>query len=109
MKYVNLSIPASVLAKLIYEGQLCAADFQCLDSESKRELWQLCLWACKKRVGCKKTAQLIATTNIIGIPDADIRTMPEMNGCFDVDYEKDDAAMPDECAACAFDCNKQGE
>ncbi|MCL2919341.1 hypothetical protein [Shewanella litorisediminis] len=58
MKLVNIGIPVSVLAKLIYEGQVCAADIQCLDADSKQQLWQLCLWACKQRVGCSKKAVL---------------------------------------------------
>ena len=51
---VNLSISSSKLAELIQAGHLCAADFNCLDPESKQQVWQLCLWSCNKRVHCTK-------------------------------------------------------
>lgn len=51
---VNLSISAEKLATLIQAGHLCAADFSCLDAESKQQVWQLCLWSCNKRVHCSK-------------------------------------------------------
>lgn len=56
-KLVNIAIPAEKLAKLIQQGQLCAADFSCLDTESKQQVWQLCLWSCKQRVHCSKVCQ----------------------------------------------------
>jgi hypothetical protein len=52
---VNLSISSSKLAELIQAGHLCAADLNCLDPESKRQVWQLCLWSCNKRVHCTKS------------------------------------------------------
>ncbi|MEC4724011.1 hypothetical protein HWQ46_00395 [Shewanella sp. D64] len=51
---VNLSISADKLAKLIQAGDICAADFRCLDSDSKQIVWQLCLLCCSQRVGCLK-------------------------------------------------------
>lgn len=51
---VNLSISAHKLAKLIHDGHLCAADFTCLDSHSKQQVWQLCLICCQKRVTCQQ-------------------------------------------------------
>ncbi|TRY15020.1 hypothetical protein FN961_06815 [Shewanella hanedai] len=52
---VNLSISADKLAKLIQSGELCAADFRCLDQDSKHTVWQLCLLCCSQRVGCVKS------------------------------------------------------
>lgn len=52
---VNLSISTRKLAELIQAGHLCAADFNCLDPESKQQVWQLCLWSCNKRVHCTQS------------------------------------------------------
>ncbi|MCH4294415.1 hypothetical protein MJ923_08880 [Shewanella sp. 3B26] len=57
LKNINLAMPEALLARLIYEGHLCAADVKCLDSLSKQRVWQLCLWACKERAGCNKSLQ----------------------------------------------------
>ncbi|MFB2647211.1 hypothetical protein [Shewanella mangrovisoli] len=51
---INLSISEEKLAQLIREGKLCAADFSCLDSQSKRKVWQLCLICCQKRISCQQ-------------------------------------------------------
>ncbi|MDX2322366.1 MAG: hypothetical protein QNK26_17410 [Moritella sp.] len=51
---VNLSISTHKLAELIQAGHLCVADLNCLDSKSKQQVWQLCLWSCNKRVHCTK-------------------------------------------------------
>ncbi|QUM76822.1 hypothetical protein HWV00_11565 [Moritella sp. 24] len=51
---VNLSISTHKLAELIQAGHLCVADLNCLDAESKQQVWQLCLWSCNKRVHCTK-------------------------------------------------------
>lgn len=51
---VNLSISTHKLAELIQAGHLCVADLNCLDAESKQQVWQLCLWSCNKRVHCFK-------------------------------------------------------
>lgn len=51
---VNIAVPVEKLAELIGKGQLCAADFSCLDAESKKQVWQLCLWSCKQKVHCSK-------------------------------------------------------
>lgn len=53
-KRINLSISEQKLAQLIHEGHLCAADFSCLDSQSKRQVWQLCLICCQKRITCQQ-------------------------------------------------------
>ncbi len=53
-KLVNIAVPVEKLAALINSGALCAADFSCLDSESKQQVWQLCLWSCQQKVSCNK-------------------------------------------------------
>lgn len=49
---INLSMPEHKLAQLIRDGHLCAADFSCLDSDSKKKVWQLCLLCCKNHILC---------------------------------------------------------
>ncbi len=49
---VNLSISTQKLTQLIQSGVLCAADFRCLDQESKQKVWQMCLWCCSKKINC---------------------------------------------------------
>ncbi|WP_299791980.1 hypothetical protein [uncultured Shewanella sp.] len=51
---VNISISSKKLAQLIQSGSLCAADFRCLDQESKQTVWQMCLWCCSKRIHCSQ-------------------------------------------------------
>lgn len=67
---INLSMPEQKLAQLIRNGHLCAADFSCLDSVSKRKVWQLCLICCKKRMFCHQSAYADCTQISIRI-DAD--------------------------------------
>lgn len=66
MKNINLAMPEPLLARLIYEGHLCAADVKCLDTESKQRIWQLCLWACKERAGCQKPLQPQYLDSLLG-------------------------------------------
>ncbi|ACA86706.1 conserved hypothetical protein [Shewanella woodyi ATCC 51908] len=70
--HVNLSISADKLAKLIHSGELCAADFRCLDHESKQTVWQLCLLCCSKRVGCLNpcSTPCSQSTNFVTQPDS---------------------------------------
>ncbi|ABV87532.1 hypothetical protein [Shewanella pealeana] len=56
-RQLNISISEAKIAQLIQQGQLCAADFKCLDSETKQAVWQLCLWSCEKRIHCDKHCQ----------------------------------------------------
>lgn len=46
--YVKVELKAELLAELMREGKLCAADISCLDKESKQQVWQLCLHECAK-------------------------------------------------------------
>lgn len=43
---VRVEIEAETLLDLLRGRPVCAADLRCLDCESKRRLWQLCLRAC---------------------------------------------------------------
>ncbi len=60
---VNLSIPTKKLTELIQSGVLCAADFHCLDQESKQKVWQMCLWCCSKKINCTKDCSLNCTVD----------------------------------------------
>jgi hypothetical protein len=40
---VRVEVDADTLNRLLASGQVCAADFRCLDCESKQCIWQLCL------------------------------------------------------------------
>ncbi|MCL1088847.1 hypothetical protein L2744_04335 [Shewanella profunda] len=55
---INLSISERKLAQLIRDGYVCAADFSCLDNQSKQKVWQLCLICCKKRIVCDQCVNL---------------------------------------------------
>ncbi|GIU26415.1 hypothetical protein L2719_03950 [Shewanella schlegeliana] len=56
-RQLNIRISEQKIAQLISQGVLCAADFNCLDSETKQAVWQLCLWSCQKRIHCDKQCQ----------------------------------------------------
>lgn len=56
MQRMNITISIEKLASLIRTGHLCAADIQCLDKQTKQQLWQLCLWCCDKRAFCRQVA-----------------------------------------------------
>ncbi len=44
---VRIAIPANILASLIEHGFIHAADFKCLDTDSKKTVWRLFLSAVK--------------------------------------------------------------
>lgn len=46
-KIIHIGITANVLASLINNRQLHAVDFECLDADSKRAVWELLLNAVK--------------------------------------------------------------
>jgi hypothetical protein len=53
---IRLEIESATLYRLLAEGVLCAADFRCLDCESKNCVWRLCLMSCKEKMnpgGCR--------------------------------------------------------
>jgi hypothetical protein len=45
-KSVRVEISEKTLLRLLAGGQVCAADFQCLDCHSKKCLWRQCLESC---------------------------------------------------------------
>ncbi|WP_194945015.1 hypothetical protein [Shewanella sp. TC10] len=58
MTQLNISISLEKMAALIQSGHLCVADFKSLDIETKKQLWQLCLVACNKRIYCNSPKEL---------------------------------------------------
>ena len=46
--FLRVELKANTLALLMEKGHLCAADFRCLDSESKECVQKLCLKTCAK-------------------------------------------------------------
>jgi len=47
--FVRVELTASTLGCLMAAGHLCAADFRCLDCESKNCVWRMCLMNCIKQ------------------------------------------------------------
>jgi len=47
---IKIEIDKDKLMHLFEQGVLCAADFRCLNSESKQQVTQLCLTNCAKRL-----------------------------------------------------------
>ena len=45
---IRVEITEETLLRLLAGGQVCAADFRCLDCKSKQCLWNLCLRSCAK-------------------------------------------------------------
>ena len=50
-KSLRVEITEETLTRLLEGGQVCAADFCCLDCDSKQCLWRLCLESCVNNVG----------------------------------------------------------
>lgn len=48
---VNIAISRQRLAELLDAGSITVSDIQCLDAESKREVWRTCLET-SLRAGC---------------------------------------------------------
>jgi hypothetical protein len=46
---IRVEIAEETLLRLLAGGQVCAADFRCLDCKSKQCLWNLCLKSCANR------------------------------------------------------------
>jgi len=53
---VQIEIGIDKLESLFNKGQLCATDFRCLNCESKKCIWDLCLASCAKRMQCELTS-----------------------------------------------------
>ena len=52
-KPVRVEVAETTLLRLLSHGQVCAADFRCLDCESKQCFRRLCLKSCVKPPGKK--------------------------------------------------------
>ena len=53
---IRLEMESGALYRLLVSGVLCAADFRCLDCESKTCVWRLCLMSCGGKMnpeGCR--------------------------------------------------------
>ena len=50
---VQIEIGIEKLESLFNKGDLCAADIRCLNCESKKCIWNLCLTSCARRMECK--------------------------------------------------------
>jgi hypothetical protein len=49
---VQIEIGVEKLESLFNKGELCVFDFRCLNCESKKCIWNLCLTSCAKRMHC---------------------------------------------------------
>jgi len=49
---IQLEISIEKLESLFNKGELCAAEINCLNYESKKCIWNLCLSSCAKRMLC---------------------------------------------------------
>ncbi len=47
---VRLELEAGILQRLLDKGELCVSEFRCLDCNSKRCVWKLCLMNCGKHM-----------------------------------------------------------
>lgn len=45
---LRLEVSAQTLLRLLVGGQVCAADFRCLDCKSKQCVWRILLMSCEK-------------------------------------------------------------
>ena len=61
---IQLEIDRDKLMSLFEQGVLCAADFRCLNSDSKQQVTELCLNNCSKRL--KMSPCIIPITVNIG-------------------------------------------
>ena len=43
---MRVEVTEETLSRLLSSGQVCAAEFRCLDCKSKECLWNLCLKSC---------------------------------------------------------------
>jgi len=54
---IRVEITEETLLRLLNGGQVCAADFRCLDCKSKQCLWRLCLRSCSD---CEKNIAMVS-------------------------------------------------
>lgn len=48
----QIEIGLNKLERLFNEGHLCAAEIRCLNAQSKKKVWGLCLSSCAKSLHC---------------------------------------------------------
>ncbi len=54
---IRLEMEPGVLYRLLVNGAISAADFRCMDCESKTCVWRLCLMSCGEKMnpgGCRQ-------------------------------------------------------
>jgi hypothetical protein len=56
-QWVRVKVDAKTLNRLLAAGQVCAADFRCLDCKSKKCIWQLCLLNCANKLNTGKATE----------------------------------------------------
>lgn len=49
--YVRVELTEETIARLLARGEVCAADFRCLDCRAKNCLWRLVLSSCHSDPG----------------------------------------------------------
>ena len=49
---VQIEIGIEKLESLFNKGEVCATDFRCMNCESKKCIWNLCLTSCARRMQC---------------------------------------------------------
>ncbi|QIR14574.1 hypothetical protein [Shewanella aestuarii] len=54
MNELKVAICYQKVASLINKGELCAADLKCLDKETKKAIWKICLVHCQQKIHCNK-------------------------------------------------------
>lgn len=54
---VRVEVDTKILNRLLAAGQVCAADFRCLDCKSKQCIWRLCLLNCASKLNTGKATE----------------------------------------------------
>lgn len=49
---VQIEIKIDKLESLFSKGEICATEIRCLNCESKKCIWSLCLTSCARRMQC---------------------------------------------------------
>lgn len=77
-RYLDLRFSEQTVLRLLLDEQLCAADFCCLDCQSKECLWRLMLMSCKEKVagtacaGCIKQCERAGDEHASGLQHEDV-------------------------------------
>jgi hypothetical protein len=54
---IRVEVDTETLNRLLAAGQVCAADFRCLDCKSKQCIWRLCLLNCTNELTSEKATE----------------------------------------------------